>query len=80
MVPFEAPRCTPLGKPGLTVHEDGVSPKVCPPMFCIVVPLTSERLCVGKTSVMPAPGTVTLTCTVKEPPSLVAVMFTLVVF
>ena len=27
-------------------------------MFCIVVPLTSERLCVGKTSVMPAPGTV----------------------
>ena len=80
MVPLVEPSCKPAGKPGLTVHETGVSPVVWPPMFCIVVPLTSDRLGVGKTSAMPAPGTVTLTCTVKEPPSFVAVMLTLVVF
>jgi hypothetical protein len=70
----------PAGKDGETVHCAGDSPVVCPPMACMVVPLVSVRRPTGKTIAIPLPGTVMFTSWVKEPPLLVAVMFTLDVF
>ncbi len=79
-VPLVEPMAKPLGKAGETLHEAGVSPLVWPPKFCMVVPLVSDRDSAGNANVMPVPGIVMLTSTVNEPPELLAVMFTLLVF